>query len=283
MIYFLQVVNEVQLDIKAAVQTALIICLIGIAISLWLGVRLIRRGKAVTFFRIRHQRVSGGWRLIAFGITLGSFSIFLSFFAEPVAYHFLPPSPSPSLTPTITLTPTVTLTPTITLSPTITLTPLVSDTPTASPTPYLPIAVESQFTSKITPHVDAIFSPISFSKRYINFEPVNPATTFQNPVGHLYGSFTYDNMIPGVQWSALWYRNGKLVFFETKPWDGVTGGAGYTDWNPPPEEWLAGEYLVTIFVGMEWKVSGAFTVEGAPAAPTITHTPFPVPTSTIQP
>jgi len=159
----------------------------------------------------------------------------------------------------------------------------VSDTPTLTPTPYIPIAVEAQFTSVVTPNPEAIFSPIQFSQRYVNFEVVNPATEFQNPVGHLYGAFTYDNMIPGVQWTALWYRDGTLVHFETIPWDGATGGAGYTDWNPPAEEWLPGDYLVQIFVGLEWKVTGEFKVVGAPPPPTITLTPIPSRTPTAQP
>jgi hypothetical protein len=118
-----------------------------------------------------------------------------------------------------------------------------------------------------------------------NFLPVNPATVFQNPVGHLYAQFTYDKMTPKAQWSALWYFGNQLVHYETNPWDGGTGGVGYTDWNPDPSMWLTGEYEIQIFVGESWKTSGRFTVEGQPptAAPSATPTFTPTSTRTLRP
>ncbi|GAH59162.1 unnamed protein product, partial [marine sediment metagenome] len=44
------------------------------------------------------------------------------------------------------------------------------------------------------------------------------------PVGHMYALFSYDGMLNGSQWSALWYREDDLVFFESKPWDGGSSG-----------------------------------------------------------
>ena len=69
------------------------------------------------------------------------------------------------------------------------------------------------------------------------------------------------------------------------PWDGGTGGVGYTDWNPEPYLWLAGEYEVQIFVGLSWKTSGRFTVEGQPptAVPSATPSPTRTSTSTLAP
>jgi hypothetical protein len=112
---------------------------------------------------------------------------------------------------------------------------------------------------------------------------VNPAAQFANPVGHLYGTFSYDNMIEGVQWSALWYRDGQLVYLETAPWNGGSGGYGYTDWNPSSELWLAGNYEVQIFIGSQWKVSGLFIVTGDPPTATVTLTQTPTQTSTYTP
>ena len=66
--------------------------------------------------------------------------------------------------------------------------------------------------------------------------------------------FTYDQMTPGAQWTALWYREGELVHYETIPWNGETGGFGFTEWEAPASEWLPGTYQVQIFVGLEWKV-----------------------------
>jgi type VI secretion system secreted protein VgrG len=101
----------------------------------------------------------------------------------------------------------------------------------------------------------------------------------------MYGAFSYDGMAPGVQWTAIWLRESQLVHFETKPWDGTTGGYGFTDWNPPAHEWLPGIYQVQIFAGLDWKVVGEFTVEGpaATASPTLTRTPTTRPTATRTP
>jgi len=170
--------------------------------------------------------------------------------------------------------------------PTITPTPSVSDTPTITSTPHVPLVIENLFTSTTTPNPAAVFSPLQFATSLNkDFLPIDPGTVFQNPVGHLYAQFTYDKMTPGAQWSALWYYGNELVFYETNPWDGGTGGIGYTDWNPEPFLWLAGEYEVQIFVGNSWKTSGRFTVEGQPptAVPSATPSPTLTPTRTLLP
>ncbi len=270
------------LDIHTAVQTALVLAIVAMVLSLWGGVRSIQSARNLKFFRMRRDRIVRGWRMVFFSFTMIVVSILLRGYAEPVIYSFYPPTATVTLTTTVTLTPTFSLTPTITLSPTITPTPAVSDTPTVTPTPHIPLAIDIQFTSQVTPNTTqpALFSPLKFAQKLDkDYQPINPATTFQNPVGHLYAQYSFNDMIKGVQWSALWYRMGTLVYFETKPWDGSTGGYGYTDWNPAPQEWLAGQYEVQIFVGHEFIVSGFFTVEGAPPTPPASATP----TRTITP
>jgi hypothetical protein len=88
-----------------------------------------------------------------------------------------------------------------------------------------------------------------------------------------------------VQWSALWYRDGELVHYETATWAGGTGGYGLVRWEPGEEFWLPGEYQVQMFVGLEWKVVGRFIVEGEPntATPTLTPTLTLTPTNTRTP
>ena len=102
-------------------------------------------------------------------------------------------------------------------------------------------------------------------------------------------SFSFELLDQDGEWVSIplhrirrVYRDGELIHYETLPWDGATGGLGYTDWQPPPEEWLPGLYEVQIFVGLTWKVSGTFTVEGeAPTpAPTDTPTKTPIPSRT---
>lgn len=281
-----------KLDIHTAVITVVALLAIMALFGLWAGIRSIRKARTLKFFRMRRDRMVSGWRTVFLSVIFILAAILIRNFAEPIAYSFFPPTITPTLTSTITLTPTISLTPTITLSPTITLTPSVSDTPTITPTPHIPLAIEDLFISTTTPNPAAVFSPLQFARELDeNFVPIDPATVFQNPVGHLYAQFTYDKMTPGAQWSALWYYGDQLVHYETNPWDGGTGGIGYSDWNPEPYLWLQGEYEVQIFVGLDWKTSSRFTVEGQPptAVPSLTSTPTrtstntPGPTPTVRP
>ena len=217
--------------------------------------------------------------MLGTGMFLLLFAAWLGRFGEPVAYRYFPPSPTITLTPTITLVPTITLSPTITLTPTITDTPSITDTPTITPTPFIPPAIEALFNSEVTPNPDAVFSPLQFSTVYENYECVAPATNFVNPVRSITACYSYNNMSPGVQWTALWYHGGELVHYETGPWDGSTGGLGNSQWAPPPEMWQAGTYEVRVFVGLDWKVVGQFVVSGEP----ITSTPSITPSPTLSP
>jgi type VI secretion system secreted protein VgrG len=217
--------------------------------------------------------------MIFVSILFAAGAVFSGRYIEPIAYQYFPPSATPSLTPTITLTPSITLTPTITLTPSITNTPAVTDTPTPTSTPFIPPAIEASFASVVTPNPDAIFSPLQFAQSIDNsYQPINPSTQFTNPLRRMYAIFSYDKMTPGVQWTALWLRDGELVHYESKPWDGELGGYGYTDWQPSPDKWLPGNYQVIIFVGTEWKVVGTFTLSGQP--PTASPTRFPTYTKT---
>jgi hypothetical protein len=272
------------LDIHTAIQTALVLAILACLISFWSGIRSIRKAQKLKFFRMRRDRMVRGWRLLFFGVGLIFAIFFLNGYAEPLIYRIYPPTATLTLTPTITTTSTITLTPSITLSPTITPTPAVTDTPTITPTPHVPLAIEAIFESVVTPSPDAVFSPLVFAQALDeNYEPVDPSDIFQNPVGHMFAYFTYDRMQDGVQWTAIWYRGGELVYYETKPWDGGVGGRGYSDWNPPADMWLPGEYEVQIFIGLEWKQAGRFTVEGEPPTPPPSPTPTSTPTNTPTP
>lgn len=268
------------LDVQTGIQTAFILILLLGMMSLLLGVRSIRAGNRLQYFRKRRDRVMAGWRMIFVGIVFGVTSFVVNRYAPPVVYRIYPPSP------TVTLTPTITQTPTITETPTITLTPTITNTPSVTNTPALPESVATQFQSTTTPSDVPVFSPLQFARKLDkSYQPIDPATEFKNPIEELYGVFSYDKMTPGAEWSALWYRNGELAYFETIPWNGGTGGIGYTNWNPPSGEWQPGNYEVQIFVGASWVVSGQFTVTGTPptSAPTRTPTHTPTPTPTFGP
>jgi hypothetical protein len=256
-----------QIDIRSTVLTASLIIGVAAILTLIFGINNIIKSRKIPFYSKRHDRMVRGWRMILLAVVLVPLAWLILNYSEPVVYQFISPSPTPSLTSTITLTPT------ITLSPTITLTPTITDTPSITSTPSMPVAIQNEFEGETTPNPDALFSTLQFAQRIDeDLQPVDPSTTFDNPVGHLYGTFSYNNMTDGVQWSALWYRDGELVYYESSPWEGGSGGYGYTDWEPSSNEWLPGNYEVQIFIGIEWKVSGYFIVTGEPSTPTITST-----------
>jgi type VI secretion system secreted protein VgrG len=139
------------------------------------------------------------------------------------------------------------------------------------------LAIEGKFTGTLTPPAEAVFSAIDFSN--IGLDGLNraiePTDTFTNPVGSMFAAFSYNGLADGIQWTALWYRQDELVSFETKPWDGGTGGYGFSEWHPKAEEWLPGEYQVQLFLGYDWYQVDFFTVIGTPPPSTATFTPTP--------
>ena len=266
------------MDIRSGVIALALFALLFAVISVRGGLRAIQSARKMTFYRLRRKREAGGWRLLGLALLLVALAVWLPVYGQPLAFEYFPPSPTPSVTPTITPIPTLTVSPTITLSPTVTDTPLVTDTPTASPTPFIPSAIKARFQSTVTPNPDTVFSPLLFTVKSSNYPAEAPNTVFENPVGHLYAIFSYDKMALGVQWTALWLRDGQRVHYETKPWDCAgcgLGGSGFTDWNPSPEQWLPGIYEVQSCIGEEYVTNGRFLVEGAPptAIPTASRTP----------
>jgi hypothetical protein len=271
----------IQLDIRTGVITAIIITSLLAVFSLVFGIRGILNARNLRFYRMRRDRIVQGWRRIFFALLMIALAFLLNNYAEPVAYSFYPPSATPTITPSITLTPTTSLTPTVTETPSITPTPEKSYTPTITPTPNIPLAIEAQFEGDLIPPEGAAFSRLEFTNLGLDAlrRPIEPSSVFTNPVGIMYAIFSYDGMLDGVQWTALWYRGNELINFESKPWDGGTGGMGYTDWSPKAEDWLPGEYQVQIFIGLTWKRIGFFEVVGNPPPPT----PSPTPTPSVTP
>jgi hypothetical protein len=261
------------LDIQTGVTTIVVLAGLAVVLSLWLGWRAIRKGQKLPFFRKRREQIARGWRLIFLAFVWAGVAFAVNRFAEPVAYTIFPPSPTITNTGTTTLTPTISLTPTITDTPTITNTPSVTDTPS------MPQSVATLFQSTITPNPESVISAPVFARALEDGLPVNPSTEFENPIETLYGSFSYDKMLAGSQWTALWYRGDDLLCVETLPWDGGTGGYAFSECTLPPDQWLAGEYELRLFVGLEWINSGQFVVIGDPPTPRPTLSP----TSTITP
>lgn len=286
-------------DIQSFIRAATVVLLFFGLYALWAGRASIRSAAEVPFYRVRQQRKASGWRNILVGIVLFVLAAWFGVNGERTAYSIFPVTQTPTLSPTPSLTFTPSLTPSQTLTPSLTPTLQFTLTPSVTPVPVLPDGIAAEFTSQVTPSGAAVFSPFVFARgiNLGNYQPIGEGVVFEHPVAGIYALFSYDQMQEGVQWTALWYHDGALVHYETKPWDGGTGGYGYTEWLAPAEEWLPGRYQVEMYVGTEVKLVGNFEVIGLPStstptpsqtptttpSPTRTPTPLPSPTHTRQP
>ena len=266
------------IDIIGFLKALIALTIIALMIFVVSGISQLRAARRVNYIRIRKQRAKTGWRLILVGFFIGLIAVILITFGEPIAYSIYTVTVTPSPTTTMTLTPTITPTSTITATPTITNTPDKTYTPTPTATRFIPDYILELFSSDLIPPSEALFSELIFSKGFDQeYNPIAPDTSFNNPIGHLYALFSYNDMQPGVQWTAIWYRNDEVVHYETLAWDGAVGGFGYSDWNPDPDKWQPGTYVVQIFIGETAKVAGSFMVAGVPPTLTPTQTPTPTP------
>jgi type VI secretion system secreted protein VgrG len=263
------------IDIQTTVTVIFILLLLaggGIIITAF---RAFREAKRLRFFLKRRKILGRAWKLIFYAVLIITAAFLVNRYAEPMTYQVFEPSPTATLTPTITLTYTVTQTSTVTLTPTMT------ETPEFTSTPIMPAVISEGFTSEVTPNPESVFSNLIFARRLTGeYLPIDPNVRFDQPNTVIYGSFSYDKMIPGAQWSALWFRDGELIDYESIPWNGASGGYGYTDITLPSDEWLPGFFEVQIFVGDIWKTSGYFEVFGDPPTPTLTSTATITPTLT---
>ena len=245
------------MTIDSALQSLVLVLLACLIVLVWAGGRMVRGSGGLRFYSLRRQRVAAGWRLIVIGVVAGLLAIFVQGFGRQVAYTIVPPTPS------ITPTPTRTLTPTITLTPTVTSTPEATFTPTETPTPSIPEAMLVTFHETVTPGTAAALSPITIATRLDGFNrPLDAGETFTQPPPRLFGAFTYDGLQDGVRWTAIWRRGETIVCRESKPWDGGTGGYGYTE-CAPEAGWAEGDYEVQMFLGEAWWVSARFSVLSA--------------------
>ncbi len=262
------------MDIQSGAIALVLLAVLFAVLSVRSGLRTLQSARKMTFYRLRRQREAGGWRMLGLAAFLVVFAVALPLYGLPVAYHYFPLPPTITLTPTITGIPTITVAPSITLSPTVTDTPLVTDTPTITPTPSLPLAVVALFQSSITPNPETILSQLTFSTQIdANIQAVDPQTVFQNPVSKIFATYSYDKMVPGSQWTAVWYRDGEQVCLTTQPFAGGTGGYDEADCGNPIGGWQPGIYETQIFVGEDLKSVGRFMVEGEPPTPTASRTP----------
>ena len=258
-------------------STIIVISIMAAIAAIWLAFRArdaFRTGKKLPFFFKKRQQNELGVRLLLAVVLLLGFAYANLRWGEGLAYRYFPPTLTPSLTPTITLTPTRTLTPTLT------------STPSVTGTPFVPEEIATDFESIVTPNSDFAFSLIQFSTDVDDdLQPIKPAIEFENPLKTVYGTYSYNLMDHGVQWTEIWVRDGEIVHYSSGIWQGGSGGYGAALLELPQDEWLPGSYQLQFFIGETWITSGHFRVLGNPPTktPTITLTPSRTPTFTPSP
>ena len=261
-------------------QTILLLTLIfalGLLAAIWIGWKQIQAARKLPYFLLRRERTSIAWRWFGLAVLFGIAGIVSVTLGKRAVYALYPPTPSITPTPTETSTPTITPTLKYTNTPTLTLTPSITPTATQTSTPSLPDEISILLLRETqTPDPEAVFSPIQVSRRIDRQNlPIGASDTFTNPVGRLFGTFTYNFLTDGIRWTAIWYAGPDLVCLETQPWDGGTGGYGYTECELAT--WMPGEYEIQIFLGETWRISTRFIIEGDPPTPTQTPSPSPLP------
>jgi hypothetical protein len=252
------------LDIDTTFKVILILLAIGIITSVSMAFKSLGAAKRLEFYRKRQDMMVYGWRMLLFAFVMAGVGFVFYRFGEPIAYQYFPPSP------TITRTPTITITPTITLTLMNTLTPTITPTLAQTYTPVFPGIVQTEIQTPVGVDTDGLFSPVQFSTQTKDSVVINTTDTFKLPITQMFGGYTFDKMTTGIQWTAVWLREGEVMCFETKPWDGGTGGSGYTDAcnkKLSPDQWLPGKWEVQIFVGQTWKSSGRFVILGNEPTP----------------
>jgi len=147
----------------------------------------------------------------------------------PTASPTLPPEPTQTSTPTVTSQPSATLTNTP-LPPTATNTPVPptsTPTPTTTFTPVPPTNTPTPAALRIptmqprTPApTGARMGPIEFAEDVTeDIEPVNPKSVFPDGIEAVYAIYPYSGMEPGIDYKAVWYKNGVEVAREEGQWE----------------------------------------------------------------
>jgi hypothetical protein len=174
------------------------------------------------------------------------------------------PTNTPTRTPTPTPTRTRTPTPTNTLTPS--LTPSVTPTPSITPTPSPTVPVLEAIFTPVAPYatvpVDAAVGELTISTGVqLDGSPINPGSEFPDGQPGLYVSFDYENMLNGVLWRDIWFRDDALFAGETRVWE--WGGRGRTYFYlRPAGGFPPGEYEVQFLLDDEVVRRASFRVQG---------------------
>jgi hypothetical protein len=82
------------------------------------------------------------------------------------------------------------------------------------------------------------------------YQPLNPATKFDEGYFTLYATFRYEAMAKGMSWSWVWRHNGVLIEGDNQPWKHDGDGPGYV-YLRPADGFKPGKYTLEVWVNNE--------------------------------
>jgi len=227
----------------------LVVGLLALSLLLFLvSLQQLRRGRTGPYWRLRRSAGQRGGRLFLLSVALFGLALAIAFFSgfarialrgagvafvlatdTPVPTTEIPTrTPLPTLTPTFTDTPapsfTPTHTPTPTATPTMTFTPTI--TFTASPTFETALHLATLPGGRAPRASATIRMNAADTQVSPDGAPVEPRVQFEAGVQRLFFFFGYQNMMNGVAWSRVLYRDGVAVQGGTFLWSLGESGSG---------------------------------------------------------
>ena len=97
------------------------------------------------------------------------------------------------------------------------------------------------------------------------YEAISPTDLFGEGFYTLYATFSYDDMVDGMEWAWVWRHNGQVIDGGNELWDYGDDGPGYI-FLSPEEGFQEGRYSLEIWVNGELLGQAAATMNDAAAA-----------------
>lgn len=99
----------------------------------------------------------------------------------------------------------------------------------------------------------------------VDYQPVNPAAIFREGSYTLYATFSYKDMVDGLEWAWVWRRDGRVIDGGNELWAYGDEGPGYIFLNPE-EGFLEGTYSLDIWVNGQLMGQATATMNDAAVA-----------------
>lgn len=95
-----------------------------------------------------------------------------------------------------------------------------------------------------------------------DYQAINPRQIFPEGEYTLYATFSYDQMVDGLEWAWVWRRDGEVLEGGNELWKYGNDGPGYIFFGPP-EGFAGGEYTLDVWVNGQMFTQGSVVVNSA--------------------